>query len=90
MNDSVEVARKSPCLACKKPGPSDPHHVTHRGAGGGDTEDNLMPLCRKCHARWHQEGISKFLWRYPHVKEWLMQKGRFDVIQKLNKTGGRP
>jgi len=29
--------------------PLDPHHIKSRGAGGGDTLDNLVMLCRPCH-----------------------------------------
>ena len=32
--------------------PIDPHHIKTRGAGGGDTLDNLVMLCRvPCHER---------------------------------------
>lgn len=82
----VNEVREQPCVACKKPPRSEAHHITTRGAGGGDTGENLMPLCKNCHYEWHYSGISKFLWKNPHVKEWLMQKGRYDIIQKIQKT----
>jgi len=33
----------------RTPWPLDVHHVKTRGAGGGDTLDNLVLLCRLCH-----------------------------------------
>jgi hypothetical protein len=56
-----------PCVVCSKT-PSDPHHITSRGAGGGDIEENLISLCRQHHTQIHQEGQTKFLIRYPHVR----------------------
>ena len=35
------------------------HHINTRGSGGGDTEDNLILLCRLHHNRAHQGLISK-------------------------------
>jgi hypothetical protein len=45
------------CLSCGDP-LSDPDHVKTRGAGGGDAEGNVRPLCRgpgtnDCHSRRH-------------------------------------
>jgi len=71
------------CLACGRRGPSDAHHVTTKGAGGGDTIDNIIPLCRRDHTRIHTEGMAKFAWRYPQFKEWLTKHNRFDVLSKL-------
>ncbi len=36
-------------VADRTPWPLDPHHIKSRGAGGGDTLDNLVVLCRPCH-----------------------------------------
>jgi len=33
----------------RSPWPLDPHHIKTRGAGGGDTLDNLVILCRLHH-----------------------------------------
>lgn len=40
---------------------STPHHILPRGAGGKDTEENLIPLCPECHGKIHREGTRK--WR---------------------------
>lgn len=77
---SVEWQR---CVACGKQGPNDAHHVTTRGAGGGDTWDNLMPLCRVCHSEWHQIGPSKMIKKYDKIYQWLKEKQREDVLEKV-------
>lgn len=46
------VAEK-PCLLCGAV-PSDPHHFpVRRSHGGTDTPDNMIPLCRYHHMRFH-------------------------------------
>lgn len=69
-----EVA-KMPCTTCPKRGPSDPDHIISRGAGGGDTPENVWPLCRECHTKRHQLGLSQFAWRYPRAREALIARG---------------
>lgn len=61
----------------------DPHHITTVGAGGGDTPDNIMPLCRKHHTEWDL-GIGKFLRRYPIVRKWLQASDRWDFLDKID------
>ena len=81
--DLLSEVREHSCFVCGKPGPSDPHHITSKGAGGGDTKDNLIPLCRKDHVKFHKVGLSKFAWDHPKFKDWLMMNNRFDIIGKL-------
>ena len=78
----LESIREKPCLFCGK-SPSEAHHITTKGAGGGDTENNLMPVCRKHHAELHQIGYAKMGWKYPTIKTFLMKIGRYDVIEKM-------
>ena len=53
--------RKLPCLACLKPGPSDPDHVIARGWREAKRNDySAIPLCRKCHHEFGQVGNEKF------------------------------
>lgn len=37
----------------------DPHHIKTRGSGGGDTDENVIGLCRKHHDAAHAGRISK-------------------------------
>jgi 5-methylcytosine-specific restriction endonuclease McrA len=37
----------------------DAHHITHRGAGGDDVEENLITLCRRHHDMVHLGQISR-------------------------------
>jgi hypothetical protein len=45
-------------------GPVDPHHVKTRGAGGDDTRENLMPLCRWHHIEAGMLGVLTFIEKY--------------------------
>src|SRR3990167_7657762 len=76
--------RTQPCAAPGKVGtnfdPIDGHHLTNKGARGGDTEDNVIPLLRSVHTQWHAKGLSWVLERYPKVRDWLVKHGRFDEI----------
>lgn len=50
-----DYVRRMPCLSCRAPAPSDPHHVRSRGSGFGDwigPNGNVVPLCRECHVRY--------------------------------------
>lgn len=75
----LEIVQALPCMACGQT-PSDPHHITTRGAGGGDTPQNLIPLCREHHQLWHSQGATYMLNTYPCVKFWLEGAGRTDIL----------
>ena len=49
---------------CDCSGPVDPHHVKTRGAGGDDTRENLMPLCRWHHIEAGMIGVWTFIKKY--------------------------
>jgi len=71
------------CCACdNQTTKTDPHHLTHRGAGGGDVEDNLVPLCRKCHSELHQVGLGKFIDNHPVFFDIIIFKGRSDLLTR--------
>ena len=38
---------------------ADAHHIQHKGAGGGDTKENLITLCRVHHNKVHNGNISR-------------------------------
>lgn len=80
----LEMVRNQRCSACGS-WPSDAHHVTTKGAGGGDTGDNVMPLCRTHHTEWHQSGPGKMISKYPGVLRWLEEHERMDVIFRARK-----
>lgn len=58
----AEFIRELPCVICWAPGPSDPHHVETRGAGG-DASD-MVPMCRQHHNEFHANGRSSFQYKY--------------------------
>jgi hypothetical protein len=84
----LDFVKKQPCVACGWNGdrfrPIDPHHITTKGAGGGDTENNVIPLCRVCHQYWGApfKGIKWMIEKYPTVRDWLERHKRTDVIEK--------
>jgi hypothetical protein len=79
----LEAVRKQPCtvgLNCY--GPVAAHHVTTRGAGGGDTQDNVMPLCVRHHQMIHLAGYKSSWEENPGILAWLTLNGRDDIIQR--------
>lgn len=85
----LEVVRELPCLACLRT-PCDPHHLTTRGAGGGDTADNLIPLCRTHHQEWHAKGAVYMSFTYKAIEGWLELAGRTDVLEAVRLTVPSP
>ena len=52
--------KKHNCEYCgKKNCCTHTHHIKSRGAGGDDTEDNLIELCWLCHIKVHSGEINK-------------------------------
>jgi 5-methylcytosine-specific restriction endonuclease McrA len=41
------------CCLCGRNRSFDVHHVIYRSHGGGDVEENLVTLCRRCHDKAH-------------------------------------
>lgn len=83
-DDQVYDYLESLRAGAKPPRVSDPHHVTSRGAGGGDTADNVMPLCRTHHDEWDApwKGPSFVIGTYPRVRSWLEYAGRQDILDR--------
>lgn len=63
----LEEFRNKSCEVCGANGPSDPHHIKSRGAGGDDIPSNLISLCRAHHTQIHKIGAETFFAKYPHV-----------------------
>lgn len=53
----LAFVRSHPCCACSAPAPSDPHHFGRRGMGQKTDDYRTVPLCRRCHDRWHAEHV---------------------------------
>ena len=52
--------KKHNCEYCgKKNCYTNTHHIRSKGAGGDDTENNLIELCSNCHRKVHDGAISK-------------------------------
>jgi hypothetical protein len=50
---TLALFRASWCEWCQGRGPTDPHHLHHRGSGRIDVMFNLVGLCRTCHTSHH-------------------------------------
>lgn len=59
----------------------DSHHIVSRGAGGGDEDWNLMPLCRRCHREVHTLGWVEFVKRNPRTEQ---------AVRRARDMAGRP
>lgn len=80
--DNIKLVQDRPCVCCNAH-PSDAHHLTTKGAGGGDHINNLINLCRKHHTEIHKIGLKKMCWKFPKIKEWLVQNKRFDLLERI-------
>jgi predicted restriction endonuclease len=76
--------RLQPCAACGQK-PVDAAHIRSRGAGGDDTPDNLLPLCRSHHVEQHKRGWHLMSDKYPNLRFALAVKGWEIIEGKLNK-----
>ena len=70
-----------PCLCCMAV-PSDPDHITSRGAGGGDEAINVWPLCRTHHTERHAKGLTFMVQKYISLQVWLSKAERHDILEK--------
>lgn len=69
------------CLLCGG-GPCSPHHMTTKGSGGGDSHNNIIPLCIKHHREIHDIGIFTMIDKYNILLNWLIMNNRDDIIAK--------
>ncbi len=78
----LEMVRRQMCIICQRYG-CDPDHITTKGAGGGDTGDNVWPLCRPHHTERHQIGLETFIKKYEVTQEWLVDHERWDILAPI-------
>jgi hypothetical protein len=83
--------KSHPCTACGSRREVDPAHVRGRGAGGGDEEWNVMPLCRLHHMEQTAMGWDRFAERHPLIWLWLVKAGwgfEGGKLRRVPKGGG--
>lgn len=86
----MDAVRRQRCLACGRYG-SDPDHVTTVGASGltrfpgADSVLNVWPLCRVHHVERGSKGLGHMISKYPNCRKWLEEKGRWDVIERIER-----
>lgn len=75
--DDRKAVRAMPCLLCGRLG-CDPHHMIRKSKCGADSADNLVPLCRECHTKFHngnREVIEQCWVNAEHHWEYLRRCG---------------
>lgn len=82
----LDFVKTLPCICCLQV-PSDPDHITTRGAGGDDSAINVWPLCREHHTERHAKGILHMTRKYNACMTWLIEAGRTDVIERIERHG---
>jgi len=65
--------RNISCVLCGQP--SEACHIQSVGAGGEDTEDNLIAFCRMHHQYQHRVGWDRMIANYPILETFLKEKG---------------
>ena len=81
--DFLDFVKTLPCIACTSE-PSDPDHITTRGAGGHDEATNVWPLCREHHVLRHLKGLRFMIQNFPSCRIWLENAGRHDILDKYD------
>jgi hypothetical protein len=82
----LKEVSEMPCLLCGIYPCKNPHHITTRGAGGGDERENIAPLCTRHHREIHDVGIFSFIDKYKSFLLWLIRNNRTDIISKYEWT----
>lgn len=85
-NAVLELVRARPCLACPTNGqrhPTEADHITTRGAGGGDVQNNVWPLCTKHHRMRHEQGLMLMVSCFPACAKWLVDHERMDILDAV-------
>ena len=82
---NLKLCRSHKCIICTELGtyqefPTEADHLTTRGAGGGDEQENLWPLCTRHHAERHQIGIRTFVKKYKAARMYLELMGRTEFL----------
>ena len=59
----------------------DPHHITNRGAGGDDAEENLITLCRWHHDLAQSHRIPAYrATSHPHKEDMVISTTEFEQL----------
>lgn len=57
--ETYDKVKAGECEVCGSLCDCGPHHITPRGAGGDDVEENLIQLCPTCHMKAHSGLIDR-------------------------------
>ena len=68
------------CIVCNRHG-CDPAHIKSRGAGGDDSYDNVLALCRRHHHEQHQHGHAHMVEKY-HSYFLAIESRGWEIVDK--------
>ncbi len=85
----LETIRTLPCIVCRtesisQPSPTQPCHVTSRGAGGDDVAENVIPMCFTHHRMQHDKGWGHMVKSFNGVRTWMRLANRTDILELGN------
>lgn len=75
------------CQVCRQNDAEHWHHIVPRELGGEDTDENLLPVCRECHIRIHQETGDFERWGAIGGNITVARHGR-EHMKRIAKKGG--
>lgn len=84
----LATVRGLTCLACgpgRQREPTEPDHVTTRGAGGGDLYNNVWPLCAEHHRERHRRGLGHMIKTYGACRHWIELAERTDILARVER-----
>jgi hypothetical protein len=67
--------RNRECEICRETRGVVAHHLKTKGAGGTDSEENLLAVCFLCHHLIHHKGLSWATAKWTHLADILEAKG---------------
>jgi len=81
--ENINATKKLPCVInnCECKPPMTPDHIITKGSGGGDTLNNLMPLCMYHHVMKGAKGIVYMADNYPRYYEALKERNLLDMLE---------
>lgn len=72
---AASIKKENSCLCCGSFYQVEGHHVKSFGSGGPCLPENMAPVCRVHHGRWHNKGSVWMADTWPRVRKWLISNG---------------
>lgn len=56
------------------------HHIVPRSLGGQDVDENLIPLCNRCHDDVHRRGAKNFMAYFQKLRKRRLKELGFTIL----------